>query len=122
MDEQLLQKLLEWLRNTEDFVTDQLPDFIQQVLKYEKISTYLSAGLMIVLLCIAISIGYYYWKHRTPPGDNLSSDIWSFFGIYVPCIASPILFIQLCCSIDKLVKIYIAPKYFLLNLLAGLKK
>lgn len=120
MNDQILQKLLEYLQNTEDFVMEQIPDIVLQALKYEKISSYLSASLMMVLLTIAIVVCYYFWKH--PTLDKYASrDVVSFLGVLIPGIISPILFVQLCSSIDKLVKIQLAPKYFLVQLLAQMK-
>jgi uncharacterized membrane protein YhdT len=118
--EEISQKLLEYLQNTEEFVLDQVPEVIQQVLKYEKISSYLSAGLMILLLSIAICIGFYFWRH--PTLDKYGSREFLSFMPIVSCIAIPILFVQLCYSVDKLVKIYIAPKYFLISLISSLRK
>ncbi|MBX9744356.1 MAG: hypothetical protein K2X08_04000 [Chlamydiales bacterium] len=45
MNDQILQKLLEYLQSTEDFIMEQIPDIVLQALKYEKISSYLSATL-----------------------------------------------------------------------------
>jgi hypothetical protein len=117
---QIWQKLIEHIENTKDFVLEQAPDIIQQALKYEKISSYLTAALMLLLLCAAISIGYYFWKY--PSLDKYGSrELGSFLGIFIPCIASPLFLVQFCYSIDKLVKIYLAPKYFLINLIMSMK-
>jgi hypothetical protein len=113
---QTWQKLIEYIENTKDFVLEQAPDVIQQVLKYEKTSSYLTATLMLLLLCAALITGYYFWRH--PALDKYGSrEFGSIFGLLVPCIATPMLFIQLCCSVDRLVKIYVAPKYFLIGLI-----
>ena len=120
MKDQILQKLLEYLQNTEDFVLEQVPELVQQALKYEKISSYLNSGLMILLLNIAIYLGYYFWKH--PVLDKYGSrEFGSILCTLIPCIASLLFFIQLCYSVDTLIKIYIAPKYFLICLILDMK-
>ena len=119
MKEQILQKLIEYIQNTGDFVLEQAPEVIQQALSYEKIAAYLITALMLLLLSTAIFAGYYFWKH--PVLDACGSrNAGSFLGVLIPCTVSPLLFVQLCYSIDKLVKIYIAPKYFLIQLLMNM--
>jgi hypothetical protein len=121
MNEKILQKLLDYLQNTEDFVLEEVPEIIQQALKYEKISSHLNAGLMIILLSLAITIGYHFWKY--PTLDKYGSrEMGSFLGAFIPLIIAPLFFVQFCYSIDKLVKIYIAPKYFLITLVSSIKQ
>lgn len=121
MNEQILQKLLDHLQSTDDVILEQVPEIIQQALKYEKISSYLSASLIMLLLTLVICVGYYFWKH--PTLDKYGSrEIGSFLGILIPCFVTPLLFVQFCYSIDKLVQIYIAPKYFLINLVTNMKQ
>jgi hypothetical protein len=121
MNEKILQKLLDYLQNSEDFALEQIPEIVQEALKYEKVSAYLSIGLMLLLLSIAAYIGYHSWKH--PTLDKYGSrEIGSFLGVAIPFCTAPMLFIQFCCSVDKLIKMHLAPKYFLIELVTSMKK
>ena len=121
MQEQILQKILEDLQATEDLVLEHVPEVIQQALRYEKISTFLCALLMMCLFSVAICFGYYFWKHPTLDKYD-SRDMTSIMGVIMPLAFSPLFFTQFCGSVDKLVKIYTAPKYFLIQLFLHMKQ
>src|ERR1700688_4041455 len=114
--EQMIQKLIEYMESSKDFLLEQSPELIQQALKYEKVSAYFSATLMVVLLSVAVPVGYYFFKNPTLDKYGFR-EIGSFLGAFISFIITPIFFVQLCYSVDKLLKIYISPKYFLIQLL-----
>ena len=118
---QMLDTLLSYMENTKDFVLEQAPDVIKQALKYETISSYIDAIFMFILLTAALCIAYYIWKN--PNIDKYGS--WATSSV-VPfaasLILSPFFVLALCCAIDKIVKIHVAPKYFLINLIMNMKK
>lgn len=117
--DQLWQTLIEHIENSKDFMLEQAPDFIQEALKYEKVSAFINAGIMAILFTTALGVAYYFWKY--PTLDKYGSrEFLSVFGVFIPLIFVVPTVAQLCISIDKLVKIYVAPKYFLINLIMGL--
>lgn len=117
----IYQELLKHMESTKDFVLEQAPEVIQQALKYEKIAAFVSAALMTVLLVIALGVAYYFWKN--PMFDKYGSrEMHSLLGIFIPILISPLFFVQFCMAIDILIKIHVAPKYFLINLILDLKK
>ena len=115
MKEQIVQKILEYLERTEDFLLEQAPEVILQALRYEQIVSVLGAVIFLLLVLGAVVVGYHFWKN--PKIDQHGSkDIISSMGVMIPCIVSPLLVAQLCIYTDKLIKIYFAPKFFLLQL------
>jgi hypothetical protein len=120
MKEDIVEKLLEYLQNTQDFVLEQVPQVIQQALRYEKISAYMVAIIMSALLLAAAIIFCYFWKNPSLDVHGCRK-ISSVMGMYIPGAISAIVFIQLCVSIDRLIEIYIAPKYFLIQLFMNMK-
>jgi hypothetical protein len=117
---QIWEKLFGYVEDTKDFVLEQAPEIVQQVLQYEKTSAYLTSFLMLGLMAVAISFGYHFWKY--PTLDKYGSR--EFLSFMVPIISLMViapLFIQFCIDIDKLMKIYIAPKYFLIELLLSVR-
>jgi hypothetical protein len=82
LKDQVLEKLINYLQNTEDFILEQVPETIYQVLRYEKTAYYISAFLMLTLLIIGLYIGYHFWKH--PTLDKYGSrEIGSFMGTLI---------------------------------------
>jgi len=120
MSEKIIEKLLEYLQGTEDFILEHAPDTIMQIFKYEKISTiYQIAILFILVISLSIS-GIYFYKN--PYLDKYGHRELPSILIPMFCgIGCPILFLQLCIFTDKLIKIYVAPKYFLLQMVLNLK-
>ncbi len=119
--DQIFQKLLQYLQKTEDFALEQSPEIIKQVLKYEKINSFITACLMVALLTGALSIAWYFWKYPTLEKWG-GRDLGSIFGLILPLCISPMFFIQLCYSVDTLIKMYISPKYFLISLIMSMDK
>lgn len=120
MQEQLIQKILDYLEQTEDFVLEQAPDVILQVLRYERITSILGAIFLCVLFFVALIAGYYFWKY--PTVDKYGSrETSSVMGVMIPCVFLPFLLIQVCLTVDKLIKLYTAPKFFLIELFLSMK-
>lgn len=121
MKEQVVRQLLEYIENTKDFVLEQAPDVLLQALRYEKFSNFLGGLLSFALIVFTLSIAYYCWKN--PALDEYDHrDFLSAMGVFIPLVISPLLFVQLLTCIDKLIKIYVAPKYFLLQLVLKMKE
>ena len=120
MKEQITEKLMQYLKNSEDFLLEQAPDVIRQALKYETISAYVTSSLMLCFLILSCVVWIYNWKN--PALDKHGSrEIHSFMLIFIPLMSAPMFFVQLCSSIDDLIKIYTAPKYYLIQLVLSLK-
>lgn len=118
---QVWQKLIEYMESTGDFLLEQAPDLIQQVLRYEKIAALVSTITAVTLLAIALSFAYYFWNY---PGldKHGSRDFPSILGLMLPLAAFLPLLILLMCSVDKIIKICVAPKFFLIELFLKISK
>lgn len=118
---EMWKKLAEHLEGTKEFVMEQAPDVIQQALRYEKIAARNSAIFMIGVVVVALGVAYYFGKH--PSLDKYGSrDLFSSIGIFIPLVLTiPSLF-QIYSSIDRSIKISVAPKYFLTELFIRIKR
>ena len=118
--DQVWETLLQYLQNTKDFVLEQAPDVLQQALRYEKVSTWFSITTSAMLLVVAFATAWYFWKH--PNLDKYGSrEFPSILGVVIPlCVFMPLLG-SFYCSVDRIIKIYVAPKYFLISLIMNLK-
>jgi hypothetical protein len=116
MKEQIINKLIEYLQQSRDFALEQIPDVILQTLRYKIISSYIESVLMIVLIIASIIVSYYFWKHPKLDkyGDKTGA---SYFGTFMPLVLVLIFFADMCSTVDVIIKIYIAPKFYLLELL-----
>ena len=119
MKQEILEKLLDYLQKNEDFALKHIPDVVLQAFRYEKISTYVTASLMIFLILTASAIlfftliypSYDKYNHRT---------LFSFMAPLISGLVLMPLFVQLCICIDTLIKMYVAPKYFLIQLIKNM--
>jgi hypothetical protein len=119
MKEEVIAKLMDYLQRTEDFALQEIPEVITQALRYEKINGWATASLMMVLiLCLSVTAFLFYkFPSLDKYGDRTFLSEW---GMFLPLIVVPIFFVQLCMSVDKLIKIYCAPKYYLIELIRSL--
>lgn len=116
MKEEIVEKLLEYVKKTENFALEQLPDVFSQMLKYEKISAWIGIFISIFFIILFISISIYFYKH-----PNLDSygcrKVENSMGIWMPLFFSPVFICIFIFAISALIKITIAPKYFLIELI-----
>ena len=118
--EMIQQKLLEYLENSHDFILDEMPEVIQQALTYERLSALFTAVLMFVLIITACTVFYYCWMN--PSLDKYGSrNMSNVMGMVIPGSFMGLFTVTFCSSFDKLLKIYIAPKYYLIQLFVDIK-
>jgi hypothetical protein len=120
MQEKILETLINYLQNTESFVIEQMPEIISQTLKYEKMSCIMGLSTSIFFMILAVSIGCYFLINPTLESYGNRS-MASFMGACLPLTLSLMLLTPVCAYIDKLVKINLAPKYFLIKLFMEMK-
>lgn len=120
MKEEITQKILSYIEGTKDFVLEQLPDVIQQALKYEKICAILWIALLSVFIPCLIIFACYSYKH--PVIDKYGSlDTFSCVKIVLPCFFLIPSVIGYFGNIFTLLKICIAPKYYLISFVLKMK-
>jgi hypothetical protein len=111
---EIWEKLLEYLETTKDFVIAQSPSLLQETMNYHKISNFILATVCLIGIFVCAYIAYYNYMYPTiDKYDNVSlvncmAGLFSCVGL-LPCIG---IFIA---SVDHLIKIYVAPKYFLIE-------
>ena len=114
MKDALNKKLLEYVEKTDVFLSDQVPDYINQLLKYNLFETtvWLSANILVLLLCIG-GVKYGYDLPREGYSQTLSmvsvlSYIAGGSGIFIS-------FCGMTGHLLKLIKIKITPKVFIVE-------
>lgn len=120
MSEELINRLFEYLQKTEGFIYEQAPDFIQQLLTYKRLSTIIDVVLLSLIGSVALFFSLYCifnpWLDKY--GErNIGSQLCCFLPFFLVFIC----FGQVLCDITTLIKLYFAPKVYLLEYFRSLK-
>jgi hypothetical protein len=114
MDDRLVQKALDYLEGVESFIVTEAPDVIQQTLRYALISDWIEVIGIFILMTFFISLSFYTWFF--PSYDKYGyMEIQFVLGRMISSagvIFSSIAFVS---CIQHLIKLYIAPKLFLIQ-------
>lgn len=111
----VLDELLNYLRVSENLNPEQIPEILFQTLKYEKISGIVELSIYGFLMVVTVAIGCFFLLNPTQDGyGNWTTS--SFMGALVPSALAFMFFCSILRCIDKLIKINLAPKYFLMDL------
>lgn len=114
MKEQIIDKLIQYIEQSKDFILDQAPEVLLQTLRYQKTSNWFGMFISLLMIIILISIAFYIFMN--PKFDKYDSrDFFSVFGVLVPSLISIPFFCAFLSCTDTLMKLYLAPKYFLLE-------
>jgi hypothetical protein len=115
MDKVVVQKIQEYLQNMDDFLIEKAPEVVRQALRYEKMSTWAHFVAVSLIIGALLWIVYCCWMY--PKLDKYGSrETECVLGMFIPWAVLPLLLIDSWYCIDRLIKIYTAPKYFLLQL------
>lgn len=120
MTDEIIKQLLEYINQSKDFVLEQAPDLINEILTYEKYSSIYQ--IIIFFSVLIISLSYFYNQF---PLERDKFDFVKTEYLFKACISGFITFVCTGATISnliKLVKIYTAPKYFLIEFILNLKK
>lgn len=114
---QLAQEGLDFLKASKTFVSEQAPEFISQVLKWEQTSATigLSSGFLVMGACI-LAARYGFSIYRPESMGNDVAALCVVFGSLIGVIA----FAVVIGNAMTLLKIKTAPKVYLMEYFAGL--
>lgn len=115
MNEELTKKILEYIETTENFLSKEIPEVIQQALRYQKVSSMLCAFLsfFIAILCIRILI-YFHFNPKIDKYDCMALDRSLItMGCCFTCFLMIVVF---CSNIDNLLQLFLCPKFYLIKL------
>jgi UDP-N-acetylmuramyl pentapeptide phosphotransferase/UDP-N-acetylglucosamine-1-phosphate transferase len=108
MKEQILEKLMTYLQNTEVFLSEQTPQVINELITYELYMSYAKIGTFIGILILSAIILFYLIKkeiHEEVIGGVLCISIVlaTLFGVLSVG------------AVNDIIKIKVAPKVFVLD-------
>ena len=109
MDEALAKKMLEILSGTEEFIVEQAPDVVRQLLTFKAVEHLLLAiftAALVVAMCWTYSM-----ISKGLGGEFIDYAIVGCMFAIVGCIVIPALVI----NVIGLIKVLVAPKFYLLE-------
>jgi hypothetical protein len=110
MNQELQQKLLEYLNSGESFVREQAPDFVKQAMAYYLWSAKFElCSSVVIFMGMILIAGMLLWfsSRRASEGAIVLATII--------CIAALIPFFSIFCSFNSLKKMQIAPKLYMID-------
>ncbi len=119
--EKVIESLLTYLQKTENFLSEEIPLILIEILKYEKISSIFCILTSTFIICMGILLFFYSFKN--PCFDKYEHrHIGSILGMWMSAIFVFLPLSSLYISIDKLICINVTPKYFLIKMLLSMHK
>ena len=122
MNDDNIKKMIEWVESSSSFIQGQIPDYIEQLLKYKMICTWTNVTILSILIigCLSLCI-WCLWKGSTYE-KNYDIPCLIVIGTYLSGTIMMITTIGLVTEIQFLMQLYIAPKVYILNHLTSLLK
>ena len=123
MKEELLKNLVdifEYVKQGADFVKEQAPLFIQEFITYKIwiYSFWVTISFIFSIICIVIfKKNYKILKDGSSYNDEIN---FAMFPISI--LLFIVFFIVFCCCVEELIKVYFAPRYFLVDKILSLGK
>lgn len=104
MQEELTKKLIDYIEKSKDFVLEQAPDIMKEMLEYHKYESIVSISFLSVFIIGLIITAVILYKKR----NELT--MW-----WIPLLIVPVVFFGILCDCCDLIKVKTAPKYFILS-------
>lgn len=120
MDEMYI-KIFQYLESSKEFVLSEAPSLAQETLRYHWSLNLISlfASLLVAFSLLSFSI----WVYRNPTLESYGArDLFSVFGVVFPSLFSIVAFIICFDSARAFIKIYLAPKLFLIHCFSEIVK
>ena len=113
MRDEIINKLIEYIEGTKDFILDQAPCIVQEILAYDTKSTVLWLCFACILAACGIGVCLYGIFSKKSTYDKPLA----MFAYFV----TPMVFVAIFACCDNLIKIKVAPKYYVLEKIIKMK-
>lgn len=119
MNEKLVENLLNYMNETKDFVLNQSPELIGEIISYHKAINFSCIGIFLPIFLICLGIFYYYLKY--PKLEKYGITCETYVSLLVSSFFCLLTFIFLLESFRDLIGIYFSPKYFIIKMVLKMK-
>lgn len=123
MNEQIQQKLLQYLNSIESFTKEQVPSFVNEILTYNYYCSLIWLITSLVLIPLFVFVVYLCFKYNKKHSHIYFNN--PLTEVFVPAVSIFVLIVLLVGSIDSgvtLIQIKYAPKLYLMKQIKILSK
>ena len=115
---EILKKGLEVAEKSGNFVIEQAPDLVKQLITYKTIETSICVLIEITLMYLIFRYFKYLYKKNNENSDFISDNEFHVGGIIITFVLSLFLFFVFIYDISNLIQLIFAPKIYLLEYIA----
>lgn len=120
MDKEITSKIIEYVDGTKDFLLENAPSFIQEVVSYGRAKSILILGLCPLVFVLSLLICWNSSKNVKIDRYDMAEGSTKYF---ISCIASGMLavivFIIFCSCAEPSLMCWFAPKLYILRMIRG---
>ena len=117
---EILKKGLEAAEKSGNFVIEQAPDLVKQLITYKTIETSICVLIEITLMYLIFRYFKYLYKKNNEDSDFISDNEFHIAGIVLSLVVAIFMFIAFITDISNLIQLIFAPKIYLLEYIAQL--
>ena len=117
---EILKKGLEVAEKSGNFVIEQAPDLVKQLITYKTIETSISVLIEITLMYLIFRYFKYLYKKNNEDSDFIGVNSFHIGGILISSGVAIFMFITFITDISNLIQLIFAPKIYLLEYIAKL--
>ena len=117
---EILKKGLEVAEKSGNFVIEQAPDLVKQLITYKTVETSIYVLIEITLMYLIFRYFKYLYKKNNEDSDFIVDNEFHFGGIVITFALSIFLFFAFITDISNLIQLIFAPKIYLLEYIAKL--
>lgn len=116
--EELIQRAITWVENTEEFLVRETPIFVEELMSYHLIRNIASFGIFTVILVGLMLIMT--WAIKKAKAGHFDDEDLIMSAILFPAAIGLFIFIGMMIKGFAIIKILIAPRLFLIEQLSGM--
>ena len=117
---EILKKGLEATEKTGNFVIEQAPDLVKQLITYKTIETSICVLIEITLMYLIVRYFKYLYKKNNEDSDFISDNEFHIAGMIITSLIGLFLFFVFINDISNLIQLIFTPKIYLLEYIAKL--
>ena len=117
---EILKKGLEAAEKSGNFVIEQAPDLVKQLITYKTVETSICVLIEITLMYLIFIYFKYLYKKNNEDSDFIPENAFHGVGIIITSLMGIFLFFAFITDISNLIQLIFAPKIYLLEYIAKL--
>ena len=117
---EILKKGLEAAEKSGNFVIEQAPDLVKQLITYKTVETSICVLIEITLMYLIFIYFKYLYKKNNEDSDFIPENAFHGVGIIITSLMGIFLFFVFINDISNLIQLIFAPKIYLLEYIAQL--